>query len=158
MIIMADQQHTGGAYTSWNEELRKKYIDVISDARIKLKQIPRWEGSGLVLKSEVDDLIMLCVMFNVDIDEIIKEIYERRGNMKYLKKIMDEKEARSLLYDISVFKAIKGRIYKKMRDIVEKELKPTDPILDDLQKLDKIIDEQKRKEILDERIKDEMEI
>lgn len=151
---MMAEQHTGGAYSRWSEDLRKQYIGVISDARLMLKQIPRWEGSNLIFDSDVDDLVMLCEMFNVDIDEIIHEIAEGSGRMKFIQKIMDEKDTRSLLYDMSVFKAIKGRIYKVMRDIVEEKLKPTDPLLEKMEKLEELEDHERR-EVYKEEEEDE---
>ena len=141
-------EYQGSAYTRWNEDVRSKYISIISDARLMLKQIPRWEGSGLVFDSDVDDLVLLCEMFDIDIDEVIQEIKSDRGRMKYLNKLMDEThedgDSRTLLYDISVFKAIKGRIYKEMRTIVEEKLKPTDPLLEKISELDNIGDKEKR--------------
>jgi len=148
-------EYRGSAYTRWNEDVRSKYISIISDARLMLKQIPRWEGSGLVFDSDVDDLVLLCEMFDIDIDKVIQEIKSDRGRMKYLKKLMDnpyeeedeqhkDEDSRTLLYDISVFKAIKGRIYKEMRTIVEEKLKPTDPLLEKISELDNIGDKEKR--------------
>ena len=182
-------EYQGSAYTRWNEDVRDKYIRVLDYIISIVKDIPRWEGSGLILDMDVDDLLLACEALKIDIDGVLDDIILGKGTFKYLfkknakellmkfvlkiKKLIafvkikisseDEKEAlldyiyslydeeleqeyhsRELLYNMSVFKAIKGHILREMRKIVEEKLKPTDPLLEKISELDDIGDKEKR--------------
>ena len=182
-------EYQGSAYTRWNEDVRDKYIRVLDYIISIVKDIPRWEGSGLILDMDVDDLLLACEALKIDIDGVLDDIILGKGTFKYLfkknakellmkfvlkiKKLIafvkikisseDEKEAlldyiyslydeeleqeyhsRELLYNMSVFKAIKGHILREMRKIVEEKLKPTDPLLEKISELDNIGDKEKR--------------
>jgi len=91
--------------------------------------LPAYEGSGIIFEDEVSDLVELCEIFEINIDEVLKEIEKGENNFKHL----PEKE--SSLFNIHVFKAVKGKVGKKIREIIEKELRPTDPILEKLEEL-----------------------
>jgi len=124
-----EQSSVGGAYVRWSDDVRSRYIRFLDYAINKLMYLPAYEGSGIIFEDEVSDLVELCEIFEINIDEVLKEIERGENNFKYLP------ERKSSLFNIHVFKAVKGKVGKKIREIIEKELRPTDPILEKLEEL-----------------------
>ena len=98
-------------FGEWHKDVRRLYVNVIKALFEELKSIPRFPGSGMILDDEIDRLKSMCETFDVDIDDNI--------NLK----------------DVSQFLIVKGKIYKKIKEILEKELKPEDPWISLLDKI-----------------------
>jgi len=125
-------EHKGSVYAQWHEDVRRLYVNVIKALFEELKSIPRFPGSGMILDDEIDRLKSMCETFDVDIDDNI--------NLK----------------DVSQFLIVKGKIYKKIKEILEKELKPEDPWISLLDKIS--LEEKDIKSIVSEEEKYEEQI
>ena len=109
-------------FGEWHKDVRRLYVNVIKALFEELKSIPRFPGSGMILDDEIDRLKSMCETFDVDIDDDI--------NLK----------------DVSQFLIVKGKIYKKIKEILEKELKPEDPFYRFIQ--EQQLDEEEMREFM----------
>ena len=99
---------TGGVYAEWHRDVRNPYVRMLNKMIDELNCIPRWGNS--IHQSDIITLIKLCEAFGIEYDI-------------------------SKLKDPMQFEIVKGKIQKEIKNIIEKELKPEDPYLKLLDKL-----------------------
>ncbi|GEM_PF-3333482 len=99
---------TGGVYVEWHRDVRGPYVRMLNRMIDELNCIPRWGDT--IHQSDIITLIKLCEAFGIEYDA-------------------------SKLKDPMQFEIIKGKIQKEIKNIIEKELKPEDPYLKLLDKL-----------------------
>ena len=112
---------TGGVYAEWHRDVRHPYVIMLNRMIDELNRIPRW--SNTILQSDIITLIKLCESFGVEYDK-------------------------DALHDPVMFEITKGKIQKKIKEIIEKELKPEDPYI---KMLDRIrVDETDARNIIEQ--------
>jgi len=119
----------GSVFAQWHKDVRRLYVKVIKALFEELKGLPRFPGSGIIMDDEIDKLKSMCETFGVEIDDNI--------NLK----------------DVSQFLLTKGKIYRKIKEILEKELKPEDPWISLLENVK--LEETDVKSILNEEIRED---
>jgi len=102
------EHKTGGVYVEWHRDVRGPYVRMLNKMIDELNCIPRWGDT--IHKSDIITLIKLCEAFGIEYDA-------------------------SKLDDPIQFEIVKGKIQKEIKNIIEKELKPEDPYLKLLDKL-----------------------
>lgn len=107
---MSDNVRRGTVYQDWNEDVRRPYVLLLSQMVRAIRNIPRFPDS--IHKQDIRKLRELAKAWNIEIQ------------------IDDE-----MLMDPDIFEEIKGEIEKEMKEVLEKELKPEDPILKQMEKL-----------------------
>lgn len=105
---MAEKQ--GGVYSNWFEKILGPYTKLLREVLIKLPSIPRYP-SIILEKRDIPILIGFCELFNIEYD---KEMLRNR--------------------DYFIMK--KYQVLKEVKRIAEEKLKPEDPYLRLLDKID----------------------
>jgi len=99
----------GSVFAEWHEDVRYPYALMLRRMIIKLDRLPRW--SDHIFPEDIAELQSLCKAFDIKINH-------------------DED-----LTDPTTFEMKKGEIKNKIKEILEKELKPEDPYIKLLEKI-----------------------
>jgi len=121
--MTGERDGAGSPMLRWLDAQIKNYEPFLRYIIQKFRMIPDFEGSGLIGDDDVDDLVELCNTFDVDINAVIQDIQDNKGNLAYIKIPMD-KPSEELLYDKRIFMAVKGRVGKEIKLILNETLKP----------------------------------
>ena len=110
---MDENKNTGGVFANWHDKVLKSYMDILRIEIEKLKTLPASEW--LITEGDVDDLLELAAIFGVEISE----------------EDIDE------LYNLRVYKYYLGLIKKRAKDMILEDLRPGNPLEQDLKEAEK---------------------
>lgn len=96
-----ENKNTGSVFMNWHSKIFYIYFEVVAPSMEKLNRLPSSEW--LITEGDVADLLELAELFEVEIPEDAD------------------------LFDMLTFKYFLGKIKKKAKDIIVKDLKPVDP-------------------------------
>jgi len=100
----------GSVFAEWHEDVRYPYALMLRRMIIKLDRLPRW--SDHIFPEDIAELQSLCKAFDIKINP------------------------NEDLTDPTTFEMKKGEIKNKIKEILEKELKPEDPYIKLLEKIE----------------------
>lgn len=96
------------AWVNWSETMMREHVPILHSMMEELNRLPRWPHT--IVKNDVERLYTITTALNVNFDG-----YN--------------------LWDREDFIHILGLCKRKITEFVQKDLRPTDPILDKLEKL-----------------------
>ena len=99
----------GGAWINWQDRMMSKYERILGTLIKTLNRLPRWGFT--ITQSDVSKIIQIAMALNIDIHDY---------NL-------------TSMYDFNI---LAGECKRRINVIMNSDLRPTDPILDKLEKLD----------------------